>query len=223
MMASPETLHRASLLSGVRALARRDRRLARLVARYGPPPLWARRPGFATLLHIILEQQVSLASARALYLRLASTVRPFGPPGILSLGTPGLPGARPDATEGELRLRARGSGYERGTGAASAEDVLGCRGAAASHASAGDRAMDGQHLPADGPATPRHLAAGRSGTAKGAGTSPWVGFDADPRRGRAHHRSLATAPRGRGSDSLARVFVGVMVWQQYRSATSSMT
>ena len=223
MMASPETLHRASLLSGVRALARRDRRLARLVARYGPPPLWARRPGFATLLHIILEQQVSLASARALYLRLASTVRPLRSSRHPVPRNARAPGARPDATEGELRLRARGSGYERGTGAASAEDVLGCRGAAASHASAGDRAMDGQHLPADGPATPRHLAAGRSGTAKGAGTSPWVGFDADPRRGRAHHRSLAIAPRGRGSDSLARVFVGVMVWQQYRSATSSMT
>jgi DNA-3-methyladenine glycosylase II len=86
----PETLDRTSLLSGVETLTRRDRRLAKLVGRYGPPPLWARRPGFTTLLRIILEQQVSLASAAALYRRLADAVCPFGPVGILALGMPGL-------------------------------------------------------------------------------------------------------------------------------------
>jgi DNA-3-methyladenine glycosylase II len=92
VIARPDTLNRASLLSGVRTLARRDRGLARLVARYGPPPLWARRPGFTTLLRIILEQQVTLASAEALYRRLVGAVRPFGPAGILALGTSGLQG-----------------------------------------------------------------------------------------------------------------------------------
>jgi DNA-3-methyladenine glycosylase II len=86
------TLDRVSLLSGVRTLTRRDRGLARLVARYGPPPLWARRPGFTTLLRIILEQQVTLASAEALYNRLAVTVRPFDPAGMLALGASGLQG-----------------------------------------------------------------------------------------------------------------------------------
>ena len=42
-----------------------DSDLARLVQELGTPPLWAREPGFPTLVHIILEQQVSLASARA--------------------------------------------------------------------------------------------------------------------------------------------------------------
>jgi DNA-3-methyladenine glycosylase II len=83
-------LDRVSLLSGVRALARRDRRLAELVARHGPPPLWARRPGFTTLLRIILEQQVTLASAAALYNRLAVAVRPFDPAGFLAVGAMGL-------------------------------------------------------------------------------------------------------------------------------------
>jgi DNA-3-methyladenine glycosylase II len=92
VIAWPKTLHRASLLSAVRTLTRRDQRLARLVARYGPPPLWARRPGFTTLLQIILEQQVSLASAAAVYHRLARTVRPFSPAGVLALGTAGLQG-----------------------------------------------------------------------------------------------------------------------------------
>jgi DNA-3-methyladenine glycosylase II len=41
-----------------------------VVRRWGPPPLWARRPGYATLVRIILEQQVSLASAGAAYSRL---------------------------------------------------------------------------------------------------------------------------------------------------------
>ena len=39
--------------------------------------MWARRPGFPTLLRIVLEQQVSLVSARAMYNRLHSNIRPF--------------------------------------------------------------------------------------------------------------------------------------------------
>lgn len=59
-----------SLLQGVKELSARDDQIARVVRRFGPPPLWARRPGFATLVRIILEQQVSLASAEAAYARL---------------------------------------------------------------------------------------------------------------------------------------------------------
>jgi DNA-3-methyladenine glycosylase II len=44
--------------------------LARIVAAYGPPPLWARPGGFRTLVKIILEQQVSLASAASLFRRV---------------------------------------------------------------------------------------------------------------------------------------------------------
>src|SRR2546426_700367 len=69
---SPRRLSQASLLRGVRELSARDRDLARVIRRFGPPPLWARRPGFATLVRIILEQQVSLASAEAAYGRLQS-------------------------------------------------------------------------------------------------------------------------------------------------------
>ncbi|HEV2763861.1 MAG TPA: hypothetical protein VGV38_12845, partial [Pyrinomonadaceae bacterium] len=61
----PEGLTEATLTRGVKELARRDRDLARVSELYGVPPLWAREPGFPTLVRIILEQQVSLASARA--------------------------------------------------------------------------------------------------------------------------------------------------------------
>lgn len=86
------TLGRATLLSAVGRLARRDRRLGALVRRHGPPPLWSRPRGFPTLLRIILEQQVSLASARAMYLRLAAAVPGVAPASVLALGTTGLQG-----------------------------------------------------------------------------------------------------------------------------------
>lgn len=68
---APPRLTRASLTSAVAYLTRRDRGLAQIVRAHGLPPLWARPPGFATLVRIILEQQVSLASARAVYGRVA--------------------------------------------------------------------------------------------------------------------------------------------------------
>jgi DNA-3-methyladenine glycosylase II len=95
-MSSPDTavrhrLSKPSLASAVRELTRRDRGLARIVAVHGAPPLWARRPGFATLVRIILEQQVSLASAAALYRRV-STELPCGwtPASVRTVGESGL-------------------------------------------------------------------------------------------------------------------------------------
>jgi len=69
----------------VRELAARDADLAAIVERYGPPPLWDRRPGFPTLLHIVLEQQVSLASARAAFDRLLDATDPLTPAAFLAL------------------------------------------------------------------------------------------------------------------------------------------
>lgn len=67
---SPASLTTAGLARAARVLCRRDPDLARVVAAHGLPPLWDRPTGFATLTLIILEQQVSLASARATYERL---------------------------------------------------------------------------------------------------------------------------------------------------------
>jgi DNA-3-methyladenine glycosylase II len=65
------------LSAAAQELAARDRHLAFIHELYGPPPMWARRPGFPTLLRIILEQQVSLSSARAMFDRLKSNIEPF--------------------------------------------------------------------------------------------------------------------------------------------------
>lgn len=60
-------------------LTSRDLRLASILERLGPPPLWRREPGFPTLVHMILEQQVSLASARAVFDRLVGAVPELTP------------------------------------------------------------------------------------------------------------------------------------------------
>ena len=78
-------LTRDGLLAAVDELAARDADLAGIVARHGPPPLWDREPGFATLLHIVLEQQVSLASAQAAFDRLRVAADPLTPARFLEL------------------------------------------------------------------------------------------------------------------------------------------
>jgi len=56
-----------------------------VVKRYGTPPLWVREPGFPSLIYIILEQQVSLASAKAAFDRLNGAARPLTPGRFLKL------------------------------------------------------------------------------------------------------------------------------------------
>jgi DNA-3-methyladenine glycosylase II len=80
-----QPLTRDGLLAAVEELAALDADLAGIVARHGPPPLWDREPGFPTLLHILLEQQVSLASARAAFDRLRIATDPLTPAAFLAL------------------------------------------------------------------------------------------------------------------------------------------
>ena len=83
MPAAP--LSQASLLDAVGELAARDPGLGAVATRFGPPPLWAREPGFPTLVHLILEQQVSLASAQAAFDRLRAATGPLTPAAFLAL------------------------------------------------------------------------------------------------------------------------------------------
>lgn len=80
----------AALVAAAKNLAQRDPALGSVFRRYGPPPMWARRPGFATLVHIILEQQVSLASAASMFARLKKNVVPFQPARVMELDEPYL-------------------------------------------------------------------------------------------------------------------------------------
>ena len=67
-----KTINDETLRMGVDVLAERDSDLYRIRDRLGYPPLWAREPGFASLVHIILEQQVSIKAAATMFQRLAS-------------------------------------------------------------------------------------------------------------------------------------------------------
>lgn len=85
MQNSQTTLNEEAFSQGVRLLAGRDEHLAEVVKTYGQPPLWVREPGFPSLVYIILEQQVSLASAKAAFDRLQAAVKPLTPKGFLKL------------------------------------------------------------------------------------------------------------------------------------------
>ena len=74
-----------NLLEATAWLAERDETLAFVLQKYGPPPLWDRPPGFATLVHIILEQQVSLASPNAAFEKLKAAIGPVQPAPFLAL------------------------------------------------------------------------------------------------------------------------------------------
>ena len=73
-MLDDDSLHRAA-----DELAARDSHLRAVIEKHGYPPLWAREPGFPTLVKIILEQQVSLSSAQAAYDKLLQRINPLTP------------------------------------------------------------------------------------------------------------------------------------------------
>ncbi|MDE2048766.1 MAG: DNA-3-methyladenine glycosylase 2 family protein [Betaproteobacteria bacterium] len=64
--------------------------LRRLLACHGYPPFWRRTPGFATLVLIILEQQVSLASAHAVYPRVRAQLGEVTPDAVTQAGAAAL-------------------------------------------------------------------------------------------------------------------------------------
>ena len=85
-MPPAKTLTQKSLALAARELAARDKTLAGILATYGDPPLWRRATGFQTLVHIILEQQVSLKSAKSMLVRLEGAIQPFTPFRFIELG-----------------------------------------------------------------------------------------------------------------------------------------
>jgi DNA-3-methyladenine glycosylase II len=93
-LSSIQTLTTQTLASAAAELAARDPHLGSIYKVHGVPPMWGRRPGFETLLRIVLEQQVSLVSARSMFARLNSNIQPFTPEGFI--------------TAGEARLRSLG-------------------------------------------------------------------------------------------------------------------
>jgi DNA-3-methyladenine glycosylase II len=79
------TLTDDALAQAARSLARREPRFRYVLKKHGLPPLWDREHSFATLVYIILEQQVSLASARAAFNKLRAALGVVTPEAFLTL------------------------------------------------------------------------------------------------------------------------------------------
>lgn len=80
-----QSLTTESFNRGLMVLASVDSDLANILETLGTPPIWVREAGFSSLLRIILEQQVSLASAKAVFNRLCAAVVTLTPENFLTL------------------------------------------------------------------------------------------------------------------------------------------
>lgn len=79
-------LTEAQLSADCLALAAENADFAFILNTYKTPPLWKREPTFAVLVQIILEQQVSLAAARAAFEKLSGKLNgEFSPENLLTL------------------------------------------------------------------------------------------------------------------------------------------
>ncbi len=72
-------LNKSNFYTTCDMLADKDPALKSIISQFGYPPFWSRKPGFETLIHIILEQQVSLASAKAAMLKLQQLIKSVTP------------------------------------------------------------------------------------------------------------------------------------------------
>jgi len=66
-------------------LAKKDPHLQSILKQFGHPPMWSRPATFESLVHIILEQQVSLASAKAALEKLREKTGTITPEKVLRL------------------------------------------------------------------------------------------------------------------------------------------
>jgi len=82
--ADPPIYAPQGLVDGISILAR-EPLFAEMLESAGPPRFRRRRNGFGTLLHIILEQQVSIDAAAAMYRRLLGLCCPLAPETFLAL------------------------------------------------------------------------------------------------------------------------------------------
>jgi len=71
--------------SDIKKLVSMDSQFLSIIEKYGNPPNWKREQGFVSLCKIILEQQISLASANAHFKKLNEYLSKFSPKEILKL------------------------------------------------------------------------------------------------------------------------------------------
>ncbi len=80
-----ETISEQNLAAICKKLSIKDKHLARVFKSYGTPPLWDIEESFSGLVYIILGQQVSLASAKACFVKLERWLGDITPEKFLEL------------------------------------------------------------------------------------------------------------------------------------------
>ncbi len=196
-------LTRRSLLNAVEGLASADANLAASVQRYGPPPLWAREPAFATLVHLILEQQVSLASARAAFERLQAALDGvIEPPRFLALSESDLRGIGFSRQKGGY-ARELAVAFIDGFDLDQPQATTRRRGPREPHAIPRRRPLDRRHLLDHVPPTGRCVASWRPGPCRRRVRAVRAFKPAHVRRAGASSRGMAAAPSDGSEDPLA--------------------
>jgi DNA-3-methyladenine glycosylase II len=79
------TIDATTMALALSELSQKSLLINNIVSTLGSPPLWRREPGFSSLVYTILEQQVSLASAKAAYDKLLRAVGTLTPETFLRL------------------------------------------------------------------------------------------------------------------------------------------
>lgn len=79
------TFHEQNFRQLCDALSQKDKVFTSIIEKHSYPPMWTRPASFATLIHIILEQQVSLASALAAFNKLKQKIGTITPGKLLKL------------------------------------------------------------------------------------------------------------------------------------------
>jgi DNA-3-methyladenine glycosylase II len=127
-MAQSHIHSEADLDAALTALGKLDARWADLIAKGGRPPLRRRADGFAGLAAIVVAQQLSTASANAIWGRLAAAFDPLDPAAILRarparLARLGLSAPKIRALKKIARAVDRGDLALAGLGALAAEEA----------------------------------------------------------------------------------------------------
>ena len=78
-------LNKNSLKVAAEELGKKIPQFKKILKQFGVPPLWDRPSGFSTLIYIILEQQVSLKSAKATFDKLSEKLGSVDPNNFLTL------------------------------------------------------------------------------------------------------------------------------------------
>ncbi len=84
-MQTLQQFSKQNFISICKQLSKKDADLKRVIDENGYPPMWQRKANFETLIHIILEQQVSLAAAMAALKKLKEKLGTITPVKFLAL------------------------------------------------------------------------------------------------------------------------------------------